>query len=90
VSRAFVVLGAAPSVGNGLICAIDHIPPLMLRSGRVLGARGLTLFRFVVLPAAMAAFVGGAAAAAGVSSSQVPEHRYPSPTPLVQRGCPSA
>jgi NitT/TauT family transport system permease protein len=54
-----VVLGAAPSVANGLISGIDHIPPLMLRSGRVLGARGLRLFRFVILPAAMPAFVGG-------------------------------
>src|SRR5947199_128906 len=43
-----VVLGAAPSVANGLISGIDHIPPLMLRSGRVLGARGLRLFRFVI------------------------------------------
>ncbi len=54
-----VVLGAAPSVANGLISGIDHIPPLMLRSGRVLGARGLGLFRFVILPAALPAFVGG-------------------------------
>jgi NitT/TauT family transport system permease protein len=54
-----VILGAAPSVANGLISGIDHIPPLMLRSGRVLGARGLSLFRFVILPAAMPAFVGG-------------------------------
>jgi NitT/TauT family transport system permease protein len=54
-----VILGAAPSVANGLISGIDHIPPLMLRSGRVLGARGLRLFRFVILPAAMPAFVGG-------------------------------
>jgi NitT/TauT family transport system permease protein len=54
-----VVLGAAPSVANGLISGIDHIPPLMLRSGRVLGARGLGLFRLVILPAAMPAFVGG-------------------------------
>jgi NitT/TauT family transport system permease protein len=54
-----VVLGAAPSVANGLISGIDHIPPLMLRSGRVLGARGLRLFRFVILPAALPTFVGG-------------------------------
>jgi ABC-type nitrate/sulfonate/bicarbonate transport system permease component len=58
VSRAFGEGGAAPSVANGLIGGIDHIPPLMLRSGRVLGARGLTLFRFVILPAAMPDFVG--------------------------------
>ena len=38
-----VVLGAAPSIANGLISGVDHIPPLWLRAGRVLGARRLRL-----------------------------------------------
>ncbi|HEX2384141.1 MAG TPA: ABC transporter permease [Acidimicrobiales bacterium] len=54
-----VVLGAAPSIANGLLNGIDQIPPLYLRAGRVLGARGLTLYRRVVLPAALPGFVGG-------------------------------
>src|SRR5260370_19907577 len=54
-----VVLGAAPSIANGLISGIDTIPPLWLRAGRVLGARGLTAFRHVILPAALPAFVAG-------------------------------
>lgn len=54
-----VVLGAAPAVANGLISGIDQIPPLLLRSGTVLGARGLRLYRHVVLPAALPAFLGG-------------------------------
>jgi NitT/TauT family transport system permease protein len=54
-----VLLGAAPAVANGLISGIDQIPPLMLRSGRVLGARGLSLYRHVVLPASLPAFLGG-------------------------------
>jgi NitT/TauT family transport system permease protein len=54
-----VVLGAAPSVANGLISGVDHIPRLLLRAGRVLGARGIDRYRFVVLPAALPAFVGG-------------------------------
>ncbi len=54
-----VVLGAAPSIANGLISGIDHIPPILLRSGRVLGARGLTAFRHVILPAALPSFVAG-------------------------------
>ncbi len=54
-----VVLGAAPSIANGIISGMDHVPPLLLRSGRVLGARGLSLFRHVMLPAALPSFVGG-------------------------------
>jgi NitT/TauT family transport system permease protein len=54
-----VVLGAAPSIANGLISGIDHIPPILLRSGRVLGARGLTAFRLIILPAALPSFVAG-------------------------------
>ena len=34
-----VVLGAAPSIANGIIDGIDHVPPILLRAGRVLGAR---------------------------------------------------
>ena len=54
-----VVLGAAPAIANGLISGIDHIPPLLLRCGRVIGARGPRFYRYVVLPAALPAFVGG-------------------------------
>ena len=35
-----VVIGAAPSIANGFVGGIDHVPPLLLRSGRMLGARG--------------------------------------------------
>jgi NitT/TauT family transport system permease protein len=54
-----VVLGAAPSIANGLVNGIDHIPPLLLRAGRVLGARGLASLRHVVLPAALPGYVAG-------------------------------
>jgi NitT/TauT family transport system permease protein len=54
-----VVLGAAPSIANGLILGVDHIQPVLLRAGRVLGARRLTKLRYVVLPAALPSFVGG-------------------------------
>ena len=36
-----VVLGAAPSVANGLIHGIDNVPRILRRAGHVLGARGL-------------------------------------------------
>ena len=54
-----VVLGAAPSIANGIIAGVDHVPPLLLRSGRMLGARGLKTYRHVVIPAALPSFVGG-------------------------------
>ncbi|MEP6661578.1 MAG: ABC transporter permease [Acidimicrobiales bacterium] len=54
-----VVLGAAPSIANGVISGIDHIPPILLRAGRVLGARGLSSYRHVILPAALPAFLAG-------------------------------
>ena len=54
-----VVLGAAPSIANGLIAGVDHVPPLLLRSGRMLGARGLALYRHVVIPASLPSFVAG-------------------------------
>ena len=54
-----VVIGASPSIANGLINGIDHIPPLLLRAGRVLGARGVASLRHVVLPAALPGYVAG-------------------------------
>jgi NitT/TauT family transport system permease protein len=54
-----VVLGAAPAIANGLISGIDHVPPLLLRAGRVLGARGLKAYRHVILPAAFPSFLTG-------------------------------
>ena len=54
-----VVLGAAPSVANGVVSGADQIPPVLLRAGKVLGAKGITLWRHVVLPASLPGFVAG-------------------------------
>jgi sulfonate transport system permease protein len=54
-----VVLGAAPSIANGLISGIDHIQPILLRAGTVLGARRWKMFRHVILPAALPSFLAG-------------------------------
>lgn len=54
-----VVLGAAPAIANGLIAGADTIPPIQLRAGRILGARRLTMYRYIVLPGSMPGFVGG-------------------------------
>jgi NitT/TauT family transport system permease protein len=54
-----VVIGAAPAVANGVISGVDHIPPLWLRAGRVLGARGPALYGHIVLPALWPSFLVG-------------------------------
>jgi NitT/TauT family transport system permease protein len=54
-----VVLGAAPAIANGVINGADHVPPLLLRSGRVLGAKGLGLYRTVTMPASMPSIIAG-------------------------------
>jgi NitT/TauT family transport system permease protein len=54
-----VVMGAAPSIANGLINGIDNISPVLLRAGKVMGARRFTAFSTVILPAAMPSFIGG-------------------------------
>jgi NitT/TauT family transport system permease protein len=54
-----VLMGAVPSIVNGTISGIDQVPPLYLRVGHVLGARGLTLARHVLLPAALPGYLGG-------------------------------
>jgi NitT/TauT family transport system permease protein len=54
-----VVLGAAPAIANGVISGVDHIPPLHLRAGRVLGARGMAMYRYVIIPASLPGYVAG-------------------------------
>jgi NitT/TauT family transport system permease protein len=54
-----VLLGAVPSVAIGLLDGLDRVPPLYLRVGRNLGARGLDSVRFVLLPAALPGYVSG-------------------------------
>jgi NitT/TauT family transport system permease protein len=44
-----VVLGAAPSIANGVIYGLDYVPPILLRAGRNLGARGVALYRYVIV-----------------------------------------
>ena len=56
---AVVLLGATPSIANGMVSGIDQIPPLYERVGRVLGASGLSSARHVLLPAALPGYVGG-------------------------------
>jgi NitT/TauT family transport system permease protein len=54
-----VILGAAPAIANGVISGVDHIPPVLLRAGRVLGARGISAYRHIIVPAALPGLVAG-------------------------------
>ena len=54
-----VILGAAPAIAAGLLSGVDHVQPLLVRVGQVMGAKGLGLYRHVILPAAFPSFVGG-------------------------------
>ena len=56
---AVVLLGAVPSIANGLVAGVDQVQPLYLRAGRTLGATGLRGIWFVLLPAAMPGYVAG-------------------------------
>ncbi len=54
-----IVLGAAPSIANGLITGVDYTPPLLLKAGTLMGLRRLSLYRHLILPASLPSFVAG-------------------------------
>ena len=54
-----VLLGAVPSIANGLITGMKQVPPLFDRVGRVLGLSALGRIRYVLLPAALPGYLGG-------------------------------
>ncbi|MEU0198196.1 MULTISPECIES: ABC transporter permease [unclassified Streptomyces] len=54
-----ILLGAVPSIANGLVSGVDQVPPLFLRAGRTLGATGLRGTWHIVMPAALPGYVAG-------------------------------
>lgn len=54
-----VVIGSIPAVAIAAASSVRLVPPLLIRAGRTLGARGWTLYRRVVLPAAIPGYVVG-------------------------------
>jgi NitT/TauT family transport system permease protein len=56
---AVILLGAVPSIANGLVSGVDQVPPLFLRAGRTLGATGLKGAWHIVMPAALPGYVAG-------------------------------
>ncbi|GAA3505809.1 MULTISPECIES: ABC transporter permease [Streptomyces] len=56
---AVILLGAVPSIANGLLSGVDQVPPLFQRAGRTLGATGLKATWHITLPAALPGYVAG-------------------------------
>ncbi|WP_328886317.1 ABC transporter permease [Streptomyces sp. NBC_00316] len=56
---AVILLGAVPSIANGLVAGVDQIQPLHLRAGKTLGATGLRGTWHIVLPAALPGYLAG-------------------------------
>lgn len=54
-----ILLGAVPSIANGLVAGVDQVPPLLRRVGTVLGAGRWQMVRHVILPAAMPGYLAG-------------------------------
>jgi NitT/TauT family transport system permease protein len=54
-----IILGAAPSIANGLIAGVDYTPPLLLRAGRTMGLGRIAMYRSLILPASLPSFVAG-------------------------------
>lgn len=54
-----VLMGATPSIVNGLISGVDQVPPQLRRVGTVLGAGRLSQALRIVLPAALPGYLAG-------------------------------
>ena len=54
-----VLLGAVPSIINGLLAGMDQIPPIYLRAGQIMGAKGFGRTWRIVLPAAWPGYLAG-------------------------------
>jgi NitT/TauT family transport system permease protein len=52
-----IVMASAPAVANGVIAGVDYIPPLLLKAGKVIGLRGLSLTWHLIVPAALPTFM---------------------------------
>ena len=54
-----IVLAAAPSIANSLIAGVDYTPPLMVKAGKMMGLRRLSLHWHLFMPASLPTFVAG-------------------------------
>lgn len=56
---AVILLGAIPSIANGLISGIDQIPPIYLKLSKVLRANNWQKIKHIVLPASWTGYLAG-------------------------------
>ncbi|MDY0908187.1 ABC transporter permease [Microbacterium sp. CFBP9034] len=54
-----ILMGAIPSIVNGLIAGVEQVPPQLRRVGTVLGASRWQLATAVILPAALPGYLAG-------------------------------
>lgn len=54
-----ILMGAVPSIINGLVAGVDQVPPIYRRVGQVLGAGRVAMVRHVILPAALPGYLAG-------------------------------
>lgn len=56
---AVIMLGAVPSIANGLIAGIDQIPPIILKVSKVMHANTWQRIRYFILPSAWLGYLAG-------------------------------
>jgi NitT/TauT family transport system permease protein len=54
-----VVMGATFAITTAVVDGLRHVPPILLKAGRTLGADGMQLSTRVILPAALPTIVTG-------------------------------
>jgi len=54
-----IVMASAPAVANAVIAGVDNIPPLLLKSGKMIGLRGVGLTWHLIMPAALPTYMAG-------------------------------
>src|ERR1700749_2763447 len=54
-----IVMASAPAIANAVLPGVASTPPLLLKSGKIIGLRGLSLTWYLVVPAALPTFVAG-------------------------------
>lgn len=54
-----IVIGTAPAIAIAVIAGSDHIPVLQHRAAKMMGLRGIALYRHLILPASLPVFITG-------------------------------